>query len=244
MTRLTRIAGLLLIGCLAGFVILLRNPIHSRLLNLAFLLCIFGSWATLSFLLWRKKIALLAMATIPVLAAIPFLLPDDWINPMELRDDYLKRLNQFENTPYVWGGENSYGIDCSGLPRRALRDALFAYGIRHGNGTAIREAAAQWWYDTSAQALSQGYRDSTIPLGISGTIRELDTTLLQPGDLAVTTNGIHLIVYAGEGKWIQADPAIGHVATLDGHTADNFWFQSPVTMHRWIFLETKKKPIF
>jgi len=151
MTRLTRIASLLLIGCLAGVVILLRNPIHSKLLNLAFLFCIFGSWATLSFLLWRKKIARIAMATIPVLAAIPFLLPGDWINPMELRDDYLKRLNQFENTPYVWGRE---------------------------------------------------------------------------------------------GKWIQADPGIGHVATLDGRTADNLWFQSPVTIHRWSFLETKKKPIF
>jgi hypothetical protein len=244
MNRPTRIAWILLIGCAVGVVILLRNPINSKVLNLAFLLCIVGTWVTLTFLLWQNKIARYVMAAIPVLAAILFLLPANRINDTELRHDYLKRLNQFENTPYVWGGENSRGIDCSGLPRRALRDALFTYGIRHGNGTAIREAAAQWWYDTSAQALSQGYRDTTIGLGITGTIREIDTTPLQPGDLAITTNGIHLIVYAGEGKWIQADPGIGHVATLDGRTADNLWFLSPVTMHRWSVLEIKKRAIF
>ena len=244
MNRPTRIAWILLIGCAVGVVILLRNPIHSKLLNLAFLLCIVGTWATLTFLVWRKKIARYVMSAIPVLAAIPFFLPGDWINAIELREDYLKRVNQFENTPYVWGGENSHGIDCSGLPRRALRDALFAYGIRHGNGDAIRDAAAQWWYDTSAQALSQGYRHTTIDLGITGTIRELDTAQIQPGDLAITTNGIHLIVYAGEGKWIQADPGIGHVATLDSRTADNLWFLSPVTMHRWSLLEIRKRTIF
>jgi hypothetical protein len=244
MNRPTRIAWILLIGCAVGVVILLRNPINSKLLNLAFLLCIFGTWVTLTFLLWRKKIARYVMAAIPVLAAIPFLLPGDWINPIELRDDYLKRVNQFENTPYVWGGENSHGIDCSGLPRRALRDALFSYGIRHGNGDAIREAAAQWWYDTSAQALSENYRETTIDLDITGTIRALDTALLQPGDLAVTTNGIHVIVYAGNGKWIQADPGIGHVATLDGRTADNRWFEVPITMHRWSSLHIKNRPIF
>lgn len=57
MCRINRITWFLLIGCSVGVIILLRNPIHSKLLNLAFLLCIFGSWARLSFLLWRKKIA-------------------------------------------------------------------------------------------------------------------------------------------------------------------------------------------
>lgn len=244
MSRINRITWFLLIGCAIGVFILLRNPIHSKLLNLAFLLCIVGTWATLSFLLWRKKVARLVMVAIPFLAAIPFLLPGNWINPIELRDDYLKRVNQFENTPYVWGGENSHGIDCSGLPRRSLRDALFAYGIRHGNGDAIREAATQWWYDTSAQALSQGYRDATIDLAITSTVRDIDTSQLQPGDLAITTNGIHLIVYAGMGKWIQADPGTGHVVTLDGRTADNTWFDMPISMHRWNLLQIKKKTIF
>jgi hypothetical protein len=84
MNRPTRIAWILLIGCSVGVVILLRNPIHSKLLNLAFLLCIVGTWATLTFLVWRKKIARLMMAAIPVLAAIPFFLPGDWINAIEL----------------------------------------------------------------------------------------------------------------------------------------------------------------
>lgn len=59
---------------------------------------------------------------------------------------------------------------------------------------------------------------------------------LVPGDLAVTTSGVHILAYAGEGKWIQADPGIGAVATLDGRTADNVWFRTPVTTHRWQLL--------
>lgn len=39
-----------------------------------------------------------------------------------------------------------------------------------------------------------------------GKLRNLDTTNLTPGDLAITTNGRHVMVYLENGKWIQADP--------------------------------------
>jgi hypothetical protein len=62
---------------------------------------------------------------------------------------------------------------------------------------------------------------------------------LVPGDLAVTTSGIHILAYAGDEQWIQADPGIGAVATLSGRTADNRWFDTPVTTHRWQLFGTR-----
>jgi hypothetical protein len=233
MYRRTRIAWFLLIGCIVGVLILLRNPVNSKLLNLAYLLCMGGAWVSLLFLLWQRKYARYVLAFIPLLFALPFLLPGREINAMELRTDYVARMNNFENTPYFWGGENSRGIDCSGLPRRALRNALLAQGFKNANGYAFREYALHWWYDTSAKAMSEGYRDMTQALGIEGTVRAIDYSPLLPGDLAVTTNGIHVMAYAGDGNWIQADPGIGFVKTLDGKTADNQWFEVPVTLHRW-----------
>ncbi len=49
--------------------------------------------------------------------------------------------------------------------------------------------------------------------------------------LPSTTNGVHVLAYLGNGKWIQADPGIGAVATLVGRTDDNGWFRAPVTVH-------------
>ena len=90
-----------------------------------------------------------------------------------------------------------------------MRDALLAYGVRHGNGRAIREWVGQWWFDASARALAEGYRGYTVPVGMGGTIREMDYGKLRPGDLAVTVSGVHILAYAGGGRWIQADAGLG-----------------------------------
>jgi cell wall-associated NlpC family hydrolase len=174
--------------------------------------------------------------TIPFVLSIPFFLPGSRIEGKEVRNDYVRRLVKFEGTKYIWGGESSRGIDCSGLPRRALRDALLAYGIRHANGKAFRAYLEQWWFDASAKALSEGYRSYTQPIGLNGTIREMDYRPLLPGDLAVTLSGIHVLVYMGEGRWLQADPEIGKVVLLNGRKEDNGWFNTPVTVHRWRLL--------
>lgn len=147
--------------------------------------------------------------------------------------DEMKRLQALEGTVYIWGGESSQGIDCSGLPRKSYRDALFVYGVKHGNGAACRMFLEQWWYDTSALALGQGYRGFTVSLRQGGKIKEMSYDELKPGDLAVTDSGVHTLVYLGDGQWIQADPGIGHVATLDGREDPNAWFKQPVSMHRW-----------
>ena len=236
----SRLIIILMLGALAGFFVLSLNPVNSKLLKLALLGCVFGAWMGFTILTWKLKALRIAALLLPVLAVIPFILPSDTIDAEKLRQMYVLRMSKLEGTKYHWGGESPRGIDCSGLPRRALRDALLAYGIKHSNGRAFREYVSQWWFDASAEALGDGYRDYTSPLKTTGTIQDMDYAELMPGDLAVTTNGLHILAYAGDGQWIQADPGIGAVATLDGRTTDNNWFSMPVTTHRWQLLTTTR----
>ncbi len=224
------------LGALVGIFVILLNPVNNKILNLAFLGCLVITWVGLTILTWDRKMMRVLALMLPVLAAIPFILPGGKIDEDELRQSYVRRMDRFEGTKYFWGGENARGIDCSGLPRRALRDALLAYGFRHFNGRAFRSYAEQWWFDASAKALSEGYRDYTIPIEKTGTIREMDYDGLVPGDLAVTSSGVHVLAYVGDGQWIQADPGIGAVVTLDGRTGDSSWFYVPVTIHQWQIL--------
>ena len=232
-----RLLLLCALGASAVFVLISIGPSVGKFLKSALLLAILLLWVRLAMLVWSRKPLRILVLVLPLTLAIPVLLPGRAMDPSELRREYVARLFEFEGTRYIWGGEGTRGIDCSGLPRRAFRDALLAYGFQHGNGTAIRSFLEQWWFDTSAKALGEGYRDFTIPVGSGGTIREMDYTPLLPGDLAVTTNGLHVIVYAGDGRWIQADPGIGAVATLRGREDENGWFLSPVTIHRWNLLQ-------
>lgn len=229
----TRLTVIFFLGALA----VSFHPVHSRMVQLTFLGCLLGGWVGLTMLVWKRKALRATTVLLPMLLTIPFLPPGGKINSEELRGDYIRRLAGFEGVKYHWGGESSRGIDCSGLPRSAFRDALLSYGCRHLNGRAFRHWAEQWWFDASAKALGEGYRGYTFQLGTKGSIREMSYDSLVPGDLAVTTNGLHVLAYAGDGRWIQADPGIGSVATLDGRTSDNGWFRAPVTTHRWSLLE-------
>jgi len=227
---LTLVAG----GTLA---FLLVDPIHRTRVNLVFLLCLVGLWLGTTALLWRRSTWLRFIClAIPVLAASPFFLPGHDVDPDALRADYLANVNRLEGTAYVWGGETGRGIDCSGLPRRAFRDALFQSGMRKANGKLLRAYLEHWWFDASAEALGKGYRQYTVPLGQEAVLRELDLVELLPGDIAVTASGAHALVYAGDGLWTQADPAIG-VITLHGVRDQNAWFSKTVTTHRWRLLQ-------
>jgi hypothetical protein len=59
---------------------------------------------------------------------------------------------------------------------------------------------------------------------------------LLPGDLAVTADGKHVMVYLRGDQWIQAEPGIGKVAIMNARIDDNVWFHVPVTTHRWTIL--------
>lgn len=234
---LHRLLKLFLVGFFLCAMAAFFHPLHSSVTKLALLGSIGACWMCSLILLRKYYVYRMILIVLPILACIPFLLPSRAIDATELRANYLQALTRYEGSTYYWGGENKRGIDCSGLPRRSLRDALLRYGIAHGNGKAFRLAAEQWYYDTSAKALGEGYRSFTKNLAIEGTVQSIDNSALQAGDLAVTKSGIHTMVYLGEGKWIQADPGIGAVATLHGRKDQNTWFDAPITMHRWSILD-------
>lgn len=187
-------------------------------------------------LVWKKRtllwVVLGVIACSILLVSLPMFTP----NKASIRRHYIKALTNYNGTPYVWGGEGRGGIDCSGLPRKALQDALWREGVSTFNGGLIREAIRQWWHDASASALANGYRGYMHPVLLEGNLREMPFDGLRPGDVAITKSGIHCLVYLGDERWIQADPGDGAVAIYDARSSGNSWFDTPVAIYRWTVL--------
>ncbi|QTN34204.1 C40 family peptidase [Akkermansiaceae bacterium] len=231
-----RLLLLLTFGSLAALIVVDLDPVSTKLQRLIILAAMLGIWLGPVLLSWKRKSARYILLALPLLLIIPFLLPAKPINREALRDDFLRRMISYQGTKYHWGGENGRGIDCSGLPRKALREALFSNGVKSMNGGSLRLFFRQWWNDASAKALAEGYMDFTIPTGESGTIAQMDYAKLQPGDLAVTADRRHILAYLGGEDWIQADPGAGKVTIANGRTSENGWFTVPITTHRWSIL--------
>lgn len=208
-------------------------PVSSGLLRVAWLAALAGCVMGLTGLVWKMPALRFLLVILAALACLPLFLPGRPLDRDALRADYLRRMKVLEGTPYFWGGETAWGIDCSGLPRKALREAMLRQGLSTLNGRAVRGFFENWWFDASAKALGQGYRGYTTGLPHKGSIRTMDTSGLLPGDLAITRDGRHVMVYFGADQWIQADPGAGKVIIENGRTAPNHWFDAPVTTHRW-----------
>lgn len=120
----TRGIKFLITGMILGILVVHFNPVQTTLSKLLFLSFIFGLWLGFLVLVWRHKTLRFLFLVFPLFVASPFFLPKKKIDTNYLRNRYLSNLERFEGTRYWWGGENKFGIDCSGLPRKAFREAL------------------------------------------------------------------------------------------------------------------------
>lgn len=166
--------------------------------------------------------------------------PAPRVNSGSLRARYVMALKSYRETPYVWGGENGRGIDCSGLMRRSMEDALLAEGWERKAPALWREAAFIWWRDCAAKDMPKGYAGRIAPLFKAPSLNTLDVKRVEAGDLAVTQSGVHVLAYVGDDTWIQADPNLANGGNKVIETpvgSRNGWMNMPVVICRWKNLE-------
>jgi hypothetical protein len=233
-----RLKRVWVLGCI-GLCILLLWPIEYRSTRAAFILLLFFTWMGALILWWRKKVLRTSLIVVAALPVSALCLPGRAPAPDVLATDYTRALRSFRGVRYVWGGENHLGIDCSGLVRKALVWGLASNGIRTLNGKPLRDAFDLWWHDASALALRDTYRGWTAGLFRHEDINTANLAQLKAGDLAVTSDGVHVLVYLGKNRWIEADPDENRVIEVSVPSS-NPWFQTPVVFVRWKWLNREK----
>jgi cell wall-associated NlpC family hydrolase len=159
------------------------------------------------------------------------------VDTVDLRARMVTALRHYDGVTYVWGGENSLGIDCSGLVRRARMDAEWSYAFARLDPGAIRRALSLWWFDQSAFAMGQLDRGTTIKLSEVESLATCPKERYLPGDFAIL-GGVHVVAALGDGTWIEADPAAEKVLTLPPGS-DNSWLNQPATLVRWTVLQER-----
>ncbi len=209
-------------------------PLRLGMIRLSVALCLPLLWAGALWLGYSRKPVRVFCLALPLLA-LCLLLPGRPADPVTLQRAYTTSLRRYENTPYMWGGGNRRGLDCSGLVARGLMDADLSIGLRTANPRLLRQGFSLWWHPCTAEALGSGYDGRTRFLRMTARLNTLDYGLLQPGDLAVTNGGGHVMAYLGDKTWIEADPSLlqgDKVVTVQipSHIA---WFGERIRLMRW-----------
>lgn len=232
----TRLRWLLWLLVLSVFVGVWLYPISSEQTRTSGLALFLVVWLGLIALVWKNRAARLTILTITVLSVAFLLMPAKAHRDGDaLRSSYASGLRRYEGVAYFWGGESPKGIDCSGLVRRGLIDSLFLRGIRTLDGALVRHSLWLWWSDRTARELGED-RGMTTPVLEAPSINALDPARLAAGDIAVTANGLHVMAYLGDNRWIEADSGEQRVLTVTVPSKDNPWFAQPVKVVRWNIL--------
>ncbi|MCX6967994.1 MAG: NlpC/P60 family protein [Verrucomicrobia bacterium] len=194
--------------------------------------------AGLLLLCWGSRILRFTLLSLYALLAAFVALPgqDDY-DRNALREEVVLALQRYEGIPYLLGGENPLGIDCSGLVRRGAMDGLFLQGVQTLNPLLVRKAFVLWWRDFSAEAMESGARGAAKKITEEKSLALVNEKNLHPGDFAITRGGGQALAYLGDHFWIESDPGERKVIRLNSRTSKSHWFQQPVSILRWRFLE-------
>jgi len=225
LTAIISIAVTLILGYLYPISTLLTRACTILGATVAFVLILLISWPRKS-LRYALIGGALLLSSFVVAPGRAFSIP-------QLRAANTHELFVYDGTRYIWGGENRIGIDCSGLIRRALINASLEQSVMTANPRLVRFALSLWWHDCTARDLGLGVRGLTSPVTSERSINALDASKLEPGDLAVTSNGVHILAYAGGNTWVEADPNLGRVTVVRVPDKSNGWFNVPVNIARW-----------
>ena len=203
---------------LLGLVILV--PYRSTLVRLG-LIALWGiATVSLVCLVWRWKIwRIIVFLGLALFCAFVSWPGSNRTDSSKLRQRFVNRLQAYDGVRYIYGGENSRGIDCSGLVRAAMARALLDDGIASANPDLVRAAFTLWWHDTNAIQLGKGGNGLTLPIGDAVPTPMRAAPDVRPGDLAVTTSGSHVLACLGDHRWIEADPDVGRVHIVDLNTS-------------------------
>ena len=220
------------------FIADIAYPVSSRLTRLSAVCLFFVLWCGLIGLLWQKRFVRFTLVAMTAAIAFFLMLPARALpNDATLSADYITSLRRYEGVRYYWGGESPRGIDCSGLVRRGLVDGLFWSGVRRLDAGLVRHSLSLWSNDCSAEALGAQHAGLTKHILDTPSINALDHTSIQPGDLAVTSSGGHVMAYLGANTWIEADPYIGRVVSEVAPSSSNGWFQMQMRIVRWSIMQ-------
>lgn len=216
---------------------LLAFPMRSKMIRLVIVALFFVIGIGLLVLTWRNKGVRYSLLAFWLAGTVFVSLPGRRVMDVEgLRGIYVSKLKSYDGTRYVWGGENHLGIDCSGLVRIGLADALFEYGLRHLDPSAVRSGFYLWWRDSNAIDLGRPASVLTTLLG-DGALTTLSAGRNQlAGDLAVTQAGSHVLAYLGGGMWIEAEPGVGSTHIFDLNGKFNYLAEQEVRFVRWTYL--------